>query len=150
MTIRLLHSFEMPLCVEGGRQFFAEGKLPGGFDEAYFIKRWSKLIENNAAHVLGLFGDDGKISGGLAWKVVESGDFAPYSCAVESWWFMLQGRRGGGLALLKAFEDWCDFYRIRHRMMIHLVNLQPEKLGALYERRGYRHIENVYLKEEAQ
>jgi hypothetical protein len=33
--------------------------------------------------------------------------------------------------------------------MIHLVNLQPEKLSALYRRQGYKELEHVYIKEVA-
>lgn len=147
MTIRLLHSFEMPLCVDGGKQFTDEAALPDVFDAHYFVEHWSGMIENKAAYVLGLFGDDGKIIGAFAWKVVNGGDFSRKQFAIESWWFVLHGHRGSGLRLFYAFEDWCDKNQVDCRLMIHLVNLQPEKLGALYERRGYRHIENVYLKE---
>ena len=143
--IRELTVDEIPLCVEGGKSFFDEGKLPGGFKPEIFIACWQRLIRNGIGVILGLFNESGEIQGALGAVIypdMNNGDIT----AVENFWYMLPQCRGQGLKLLKEYEKWARRRGAKRLAMIHLLNLQPEKLGALYQRLGFEPIETNYIK----
>lgn len=145
MTIRPLNSWEVGACVAGGKAFFAEGKLVGGFDPEYFTRKWEGLVADGFGHVIGLFDDARTLIGALAWKTA-MGDFAPIKVAVESWWFVFPEHRGCGLLLLDYYEAWCARNKVVGAM-VHLVNVESERLGELYQKRGYREFERVYVRD---
>lgn len=143
--IKLLTTDELPLCYEGGKLFFGEGKLPGGFDPTAFQLTWGGMIATGAGIVYGMFNGN-KIEGalgGIIHRDLNNFDMV----AVECFWYMLPGSRGNGIALLNEFESWAKLAGAKRVAMIHLTNLQPEILRKLYERRGYKEIEVHYVKE---
>lgn len=143
--IRFLTAYELPLCLEGGKAFFDEGQLPGGFKPDQFLRRWTDLVKSGVACVLGLFGDDGQINGALAFMLhpdIFNGD----PVATESFWYMLPNHRGAGMQLLARFEQEARRLGCKRIHMIHLHRLQPEILGKLYARHGFEAIETNYVK----
>lgn len=145
--IRLLHPDEVKLCVEGGKSFFNEGKMPGGFVPSAFIHSWSKLIESGVGAIHASFDGD-TITGGIA-AILCPNMFNGKTMAVECLWYVLPEYRGQGLKLFFAFEEWAKRHGATMLSMIHLHALQPEKLKKLYERMGYHAVETNYIKEVA-
>lgn len=143
---RLLQANEVPHCVEGGRMFFDEGKLPGGFDPGHFCRTWQGLIESKRGVVISSWRDADTITGALG-AVLCPSLFSGKIMAVECFWYVIPQHRGHGLKLLRHFERWAHEQGVHFLSMIHLKNLQPELLGAVYERMGYRAVETNYLKE---
>ena len=146
--IRLLHHDETSLLIESAESFFKEGDLPGGLDVEVFCANWTRLIKNGTGAVLACFDDNDKLIGSLGAVL------APHLCsaklaAVECFWYVLPEYRGHGLKLLLEFEKWAIGKGAKLLSMIHMNNLQPESLGKLYDRMGYRAIETNYLKEVA-
>lgn len=145
--LRELDKDELRLCIEGGQSFFAEGEMPGGFDAEYFCSHWGRLIEAGRAMIVGSFDGEYNICGALG-AVVGPGMFSPITMAVEGFWYVLPEHRDGkhGLQLLSWFEGWAKRKGAGYAAMIHLMKLQPERLGDLYERRGYALVEKHYVK----
>lgn len=146
--IRCLTSEEVPLLIEGGREFFEEGKIPGGLRADHFIASWQSFIESKDGRILGLFSDGGELLGMLGFIVhpdMNNGD----RIAVECFWFVRKPHRGQGLQLFEEFERQAKDMGAVRLAMIHLERLQPEKLSNLYERMGYTLIERHYVKEVA-
>ena len=150
MTIRELHSFELPACLAGGHEFIADAKLPGGhpFNDAHFLKVWHELIEEGRGFVIGLFDDQGVIYGTLA-AVVADNMFTGVPTATECWWYVLKGHRSHGVDLLEAFGKTAKAKGARMLAMIHLLTLQPEKLCSVYQYLGYEEVERYFVKEVA-
>lgn len=143
--VRALTVSELPEAALMGPEFFAEGKLPGRFVPDIFVGKWTSLIDGGIGFILGLF-RDGKLSGAFGGIVAEDlndGDLVANEC----FWFVTPEARGRGFELLLAYEEEARKRGAKRCSMIHLLSLQPEKLGELYERRGYRAIETSYFKE---
>ncbi len=150
--IRKLTPDEVHLLAPSLKSFFAEGSLPGGFDVRHFIQSWRRLIESKIGVVFGVFQDGGATDGALIGSlgaVLCPNLCAPNSMAVESFWYVLPGQRGttAALKLLRAFEGWAKDQGCRIVAMIHLENLQPAKLGKLYDRMGYKKVETHWVRE---
>src|SRR5688572_9076222 len=127
---------EVTELLEGGESFFREGGMPGGFDREAFIANWTRLIHQGIGQLFGLYGDDGVIHGAMG------GVLAPdlnngHTIGIEAFWYVLPQYRGrGAIRLIEAYEKWAKEKGARRVCMIHLLNLQPERLGELYQRLG--------------
>ncbi len=142
--VRQLTIAELHDAAKMGHDFFNEGKLPGKFVIDVFMKKWTSLIEINVAFVLGLFSGD-KVVGAFGAMVLEDindGELV----AAEAFWFVDEAHRGRGLELLVAYEKEAKARGAVRCSMIHLLSLQPERLGELYKRRGYQPVETSYFK----
>ena len=128
-----------------GPAFFSEGKLPGRFVPEVFAAKWGLLIGQGIGFILGLFREDRLVGafGGIISEDLNDGD----PVANECFWFVKPEARGRGFELLLAYEEEARKRGAVRCSMIHLLSLQPEKLGELYERRGYRAVETSYFKE---
>ncbi len=143
--IRLLTVQELPMAAQLGPQFYAEGKLPGKFVPEVFAAKWTELMELGMGFILGLF--DGPKLAGVFGAVVAGDVNDGEMTANEMFWFVRPESRGRGLSLMSAYEAEARKRGAKRCSMIHLLELQPEKLADLYERRGYRAVETAYHKE---
>lgn len=112
-----------------------------------WASRWLSVIDLGFGKVFGLF-HNGKIIGGLGCvcaPALEDGVMV----ASEAFWYVDEGKRGEGLRLLTHFEQWAKSAGIERVIMVHLQTSMPEKLKALYKKRGYRKAETNYVKEVA-
>ena len=129
-----------------GAAFYAEGKLPGKFIPDVFVKTWAGLLASGAGAIFCLMAGgvcNGAI-GGVLYNDPNDGELV----ATDFFWFVKPEHRGGhGLRLLGLFEGWASASGAKRILMVHLATLQPEVLGKLYERRGYRKTETIYVKE---
>lgn len=144
--IRKLQSNEVSIMNEGGRQFFEEGKLPGGFSPAVFSRNWKKYISENSGAAYAAFGPDGKVHGALG-AMFYRDPFNDDLVATELFWYVLPEHRSGrqGLVLLNTYIADAKARGCKRAMMVHLELLQPEILKALYLRKGFHHVESGYL-----
>lgn len=95
-----------------------------------------------------LFADEkpcGLIIGLKAPFVFGEGD---YTCEVM-WWVDPEHRKSSGaLRLLEAYEYWSkNIAHAHYTQMVALVGVEEDRLGHLYERKGYSPVEITYLKE---
>lgn len=143
--IKLLTVEQLPAASAMGALFMKEGKVPENFNADVFVANWTALINNGMGFIFGLFNGE-EIVGALGSIIV--GDINHGKLvANEAFWFVHPDHRGQGIRLLKAYEDEAKKRGAVFCTMVHLLNLQPEKLGKLYRNRGYHPIETSYLKE---
>lgn len=107
-----------------------------------WLKNWTSFIEIGTGVIFVLESGKGML-GGAKYPDINSGELV----AVEFFWYVDPQHRGEGLSLLNAFETWAKTSRCKKVMMVHLVNSMPERLSALYRRRGYSAVETHYCKE---
>jgi hypothetical protein len=145
--IRKLQSNEVPITVDGGRLFFEEGKMPGGFAPEIFVGNWKRYIAENRGTIYASFGADGKVHGALG-AVFYEDPFNGDKVATEQFWYTIPQYRNSreGLVLLNTFLADAKNRGCKRAMMIHLEALQPEILKALYGRKGFEHVESSYVK----
>lgn len=119
--------------------------MPGGFEPDHFVKKWNEILDGGTGVILASFKEN-TITGAIG-AVLTQHLFSSKMMAVECFWYVLPEHRGDGIRLLKAFEEWAVKAGAELLAMIHLLSLQPEKLGSLYRRMGYHPVEVNYLKE---
>lgn len=146
MTIRYATAADLPALAPLAQQFYASSRFLRGFQQERFEAFWAPLLSGSGVILLGE--RDGAPVGALGGMVYQE----PYSgelVAVEFFWFVDPGSRGGGMALYREFEEFarrCGCTQIR---MAHLLDLMPEKLGRVYQRLGFTAMETHFCKEVA-
>ena len=127
-----------------GSTFFAEGGLKGNFVPEVFARKWGQLIDSGVGFVLGLFNEKHLIGvfGSIVAEDLNNTDLVANEC----FWFVKPEARGRGFALLLAYEEEAKRRGAVRCSMVHLKSLQPERLGSIYEKRGYIPTETAYLK----
>jgi GNAT superfamily N-acetyltransferase len=136
---------QVPLAVEFGPLFWAEGKLPGSFVPAKFVGTWKRATANGSGGILGQW-SEGKLVGILGffmWPDINDGELV----ATEAFWYVKEGHRGNGVRLLLDYEKLARERGCKRIGMVHLSALKADKLSALYERMGYVPTETHFFKE---
>lgn len=146
--LRQLNIDEIPKLFKLGRLFFELGKVPGEFNEKAFLSAWQGLIQSKVGAIFVLLGGEGgeEVHGAIGavhFTDMNTGDLT----ATENFWIVDPKFRGRGPLLLEAYENWAREKGCKRCGMIHLLNVFPDSLKALYERRCYRPVETNYLKE---
>ena len=113
-------------------------------DIDHATKTYENMVDSGVAVVM-VVEDDGELAGSMGFIVsqdLHSGE----KIMVETFWFTDPKKRGCGLLLFDAFEDYAKEYGINKLAMIHMVDSYPESLCKLYLRRGYELIEKHFVK----
>lgn len=136
---------DLPRLAECADEFYRASKFLKRFDLDKFVALWSALLGNETG-VIFLLEDAGKITGTIGGMIYPE----PYSgelIATEFFWYCLESHRGGGLRLLKAFEQWAREQGCAQIRMVHLMDSMPEKLDRVYKHYGYVEAERHFVKE---
>jgi GNAT superfamily N-acetyltransferase len=142
--VRELTTAEIPALIKELKAFERESCFVK-VDIDYSTKTCIGLCESGAGTVFGLFDRNGEIAGGLGCLVgpeLSTGR----KIAVETFWFVNPLKRGNGLKLVDAFEQWAIDNGCEAAAMIHLADSHPESLKRFYEASGYRLLEMHYIK----
>lgn len=129
---------DIPRLLEMGERFAERAKLGEhiGYDPESMAATFRFLLASPEGCIF--ISEDGAVGG--------TRDPHPFnlSCWVASelfWWS--EGR--GGLRLLQTFEDWArEKCRVVHMLTLEAVN--AERVGRIYEKRGYAPVERGYMK----
>lgn len=143
--IRQADIADIPAMGELAQEFYSSSAaLRGNLDMAAFTTHWTQFI-NAGLGVIFLLEDDGikGFLGGIKYLDINTGDLT----ATECFWYVGKARRGGGITLLRGFEEWAKGEGCKRVMMVHLMDSMPDKLKRLYESRGYTAAEVHYMKE---
>lgn len=130
-----------------GESFFKEGSLPGGFNLGVFRKTWAGLLSAyNGALWKAM--DNGKLIGGMG-AIIYPDPNDGALVATEAFWYIAPEHRGSssGLRMLNEFELWAAMRGAKRLHMAYLLASMPEKVSKLYEKRGYKAREVIYVKE---
>jgi len=132
---------DIPRIVDMGRRFFEEMNAPilGDYNDAAAESTARMLIES-AAGIL-LIGPHG-----MAGALVSPIYMTAQSAAVEMFWWVDPEHRGAGKSLLAALEAAAKDKGAQTMHMIALEALNPEIVGAIYQRAGYRPLEHIYVR----
>lgn len=145
-VIRELSADEVRACLAGAHQFFDEADLPVELKPEVFIRNWQDIIDSKRGAIMAMFDGEKPVAGLGA--VLAPDLNSNTMMAIECWWHVQKPYRslGYGQKLLDAYEDWAKDQGATRICMVHLVKLQPEKLGSLFESRGYSKVEVNYVK----
>jgi len=113
----------------------ADLKSHVGYDDESMADTFATLIENGHPVFIGQQGAIGATS------LPHPFNKAHIAAQELFWWS--EGREG--LALLNALESYCDEH-CHSLQMITLEQVEPERMGRLYEKRGYAPLEHSYIK----
>lgn len=145
VKIRKLDIDEIERLGELAEKFYASSEFLQGFSLEVFRESWTSFLSSGLG-VIFVLEADGKLMGaigGLKYPDPNSGEWT----ATEFFWFVDEACRGKGLLLLKRFEEWARGQGCKKILMVHLLDLMPEKVKRVYERYGYKAIEVHYAKE---
>ena len=110
-----------------------------------FTAYWTHLITNNSGAIF-TYEKSGNIAGavgGVKYPDINTGILM----AMEMFWVVLPEAKGRGLSLLNRFESWARDEGCKKIIMVRLLNSMPEYVGKIYMKKGYRPIEEHYVKE---
>jgi GNAT superfamily N-acetyltransferase len=143
-TIRFCTPEDLPVVADIGKLFFEEGKLPGKLIPDVFVRTWTSFLASGTGGILLLENDGLPIGmlGFLKYPDINDGE----TVMSETFWYVKPDQRGGGIRLLRKFEETAREQGAKRVMMAHLKSLMPEELAHLYVRRGYQPTETNYLK----
>ena len=113
----------------------------------HVVEVYRKLIESGDGVELIAEDDDGNIMGAIAG--IKAPDMhSGIMQAIETFWFVHPAYRksGVGVALLEAFEAWAKEEGCKRVGMTYLVDSHPESLRKLYEYKGYKLVEQHFMK----
>lgn len=107
-------------------------------------KKYKKFIESGTGKMF-ILEENGEMIGGLGCVIGEDLHF-PRTLAIETYWFVDKSFRGKGVELLVYFENWAKSNNYIPAM-VHLSDSYPDSLKKLYLARGYKLVEQHYIKE---
>lgn len=147
--IHSLHPNELSLTRELAFAFFEESELPGQFNWHHWRNSWGDLIEKKIGMIFVYFKNGAPVGviGGITFLCLNTSDPE----ILEAFWYVLPEHRTGtkGIRLLERFEQWGrDIGAVRCKM-VHLQDIEPEKMAEIYRRRGYILQEQCFRKELA-
>lgn len=136
---------DLPRLAPGAAEFYASSRVLGGFSIERFTAVWTDLFKLGGVIFIDecAEGVDGAI-GGMIHRDIYGED----KIVEEFFWFVRPHARGhSGLRLYKAFERWAYDNGAASIQMVHLLDLNPEKLATFYRRAGYVPVETRYSKQ---
>lgn len=129
---------DIPRLLQMGEKFADRARLSDsvGYDPTSMEKTFAWMIGDKNSVIF--VGEAGAIGG---MKAPHPFNHAHWIAQELFWWS--EGHEG--LRLLTAFELWAS-QTCQSVRMLTLEAVEPERMGRLYERRGYRAIEHGYVK----
>lgn len=137
--IREIEILELEKVVHLGQEFAqTKGK---DFNSHWFVFLWTSILSAKTGVILGLFDDD-QCYGALC-AVRDKDSITGEYAASEIHWFLDSQRRGKGILLFNAFEDWakkngCKTLRVGRLIDSSII------IERFYQKRGYIPKEVVY------
>lgn len=145
LTLRLARPEEAQQICVMTQEFLREAQLPFEYDEAKTVASFAQVTSDAKRGVV-IVAVDQDIPVAMIVGIADSPLFSQHRIASEVVWYVYPEYRKStvGLKLLKAFEYWaknvasCDF--------IQVGSLNNPRIGNLYERKGYKKGEGIYIK----
>jgi GNAT superfamily N-acetyltransferase len=144
--IRKATAEDLPELLRMGKAFHAVTGVAEAIplDEPTLERTFAQLIESGVILVI----EEGGGLVGATGALLHPHYFnASHITGQELFWWIDPDHRGRGSELLNALEAWVKDQGAHSFVMITLEALEPERVGLIYRRRGYRPVEHSYLKE---
>lgn len=136
---------DLPELLRMGRAFHAVTGVADviPLDEATLTQTFLNLMQGGV--ILVVEGEDGLV--GATGALLHPHYFnASHLTGQEMFWWIDPEHRGCGAELFTALEQWVRDQGAHSFSMIALDALDPERVGLIYRRRGYRATEHSYLR----
>ncbi len=145
MSIREANVEDIDSLYACADEFFASSTFLDNFKHSCFKDTWNMFLTNKMGviFILEHLGEVSGAIGGIKYPDPNNGELN----ATELFWFVKKEKRGQGLLLLREFEKWAKDNHCKNIMMVHLIDLMPDKVKMVYEKFGYQPIEIHYRKE---
>lgn len=136
--IRRAETKDIPRLLDMGERFAAKARLfeHVGYDPTSMAETFRLMIEGDRFCLF--VGERGAIGG-----MVAPHPFNHSRMVADELFWWSEGREG--LRLLRAYEDWAGSFGAVIRMTT-LEAVEPERVGKLFERRGYQPLERAFVK----
>jgi hypothetical protein len=145
--IRLATIEDIPKLVKLGVAFHeaTQGGTLLSMDTGHLSRSLRRLIQthNSSVIVLDVGGIKGTAALTTSFSYFNSDAVIGYE---QFYWIYPEARGQYGRLLLSALEDEAKRLKCTHMMMIALESLEPDRVGMLYKRLGYRPLEHIYMK----
>jgi GNAT superfamily N-acetyltransferase len=142
--IRKAAEADLQNLAAGAAEFYAASEFLTAFDIGRFCELWTELLGRDHG-VIFVAEDQGLITGAIA-GMIHRDIYGEALIAEEFFWFVRPETRGAGVRLYRAFEAWARERGAVSLQMVHLLDSMPAKVGAFYERLGFRAAEIRYTK----
>lgn len=145
--IKKLKVSEIPLLREIATEFSEFADYPGGFNFEYSASVWVNLLTSGMGELFVAW--EGQRIIGMLGCAFLNDPFSGNLTALEQVWYVLPAFRHGklGLSLWFAFEREAAARGCTNIVMVHLTTEKEDTMTELYQRRGYRRIEQTFRKE---
>jgi len=141
--VRLAKESDLPDALSLVHEFQKEGLDEFGL---FCDDEKAKIIMcSNIEHSL-VLENDGKVIGCLGGFITQ-GIVSTDLVYQELIWYVSKKYRLWGLKLLRELENKCRQWGIKKILMIHMGNLNAEKMKHFYENLGYKFLEAHYIKD---
>lgn len=143
--LRLLEAHEVPLLLPRAREFFAEGRIDGALNEAYFVQELSRRLLAQVAFVL-VCGQP-PFRGAICGVIFQ--DLATAErCCMEYFWYVAKEERGTlGLRLLVEGERIARERGARRLLMGHHWVGDAVAIENVFKRRSYQPREQIWARD---
>ena len=143
MITRLLTAQEIPLTFDGGKAFLEEAGWKA-FNPGAFQRYWIAVLGEGVGEINAVL-DNGKVVAALGCAFIED-PFTGGQTALEMFWWVHPDHRNSriGLDLWRTFEKRAKDKGCKQIAMVHLASLN---LQHIFERRGYKLVEQTFRKE---
>jgi len=140
-TIRKIRIEEVRKVIEFTMQFKSSFL---DVDLDYCSSRYEKMIESGISEIfINEIGSEIAASLGF----IKAPDITNGRLTfIETFWFASEKFRGAGIRIFNKFEKYAAECGANQIAMIHLSDSYPDKLKNLYTKRGYKLVENHYIK----
>jgi GNAT superfamily N-acetyltransferase len=148
-TIRLATEPDGPSLLRLGRAFFVQSGLSdvATWDDESFGRSVRALVVNKEPGFLLVAEHDGQIVGMAAAVVFPAYFNLNTRVAQEIFWFVDESHRfGAGAALIEELEKVAQERGATVFMSAAIAGLRDAAIARLYARRGYRPVENTFVK----
>lgn len=115
-----------------------------GVDMNVFCKNWARFIKSGFG-VIFICEKDNIITGMIGGLKFNDPN-TDILIASELFWIVHPDHRGGGMDLLKSFENWAKYNGCKKIIMIHMADSMPDTVKKIYELKGYKEMETHYIK----
>jgi GNAT superfamily N-acetyltransferase len=142
-SVRQINVDELPNLIPLAEEFCGHSEFFQEFNPTAFVETWTHLLESGLGAVFVLNDFEGALGAFKCWNALDGSWIA-----IGMFWYVspLKGR-GKGVALLKAFEEWAKTEGCTKVSMAHLADVNSVKMQHLYQKRGYKLMEQHFVKE---
>lgn len=144
MIIRPIVMEELPELCYLGSQFATASKFVE-FDCATFCQSWNRFLSTGVGVVF--VADTGKRIVGAIGALQFNEPNCGTLMANEMFWFVDPEHRGCGMDLLNCLEAWAKAIGVKWLWMNYMIDSMPEKVQAIYQRKGFELAETHWVKE---